>query len=84
MKNSSKIINVRVRPNSSRRLIEQKDGYFKVYVNKPAQDGRANQQLIKLLAEYMGVKKYQVRIVKGQNCRDKLIEIDGCGTGLRE
>lgn len=47
-----------------------------MYVNKPAEDGLANAQLIKILAEHLKVKKYQIKIIKGHKSRDKIIEVN--------
>ena len=70
------IFKVRVIPKASRNLFKKETDHLKVYLTKPAQDGLANSQLVGLLSEYFGVKKYQINIVKGQTSRDKLVEID--------
>ena len=70
------ILNIRVAPKASRNLVKKEKDCLKVYLTKPAQDGLANSQLIDLLSEYLKVKKYRVRIIKGDKSRDKLVEID--------
>lgn len=70
------ILKIRVSPKSSRSLIKEEADGLKAYLTKPAVDGLANTQLIELLAKYLGVKKYQLKIVKGDKSRDKLIEIN--------
>lgn len=70
------LLNVRVIPRSSRNLVKKNKDALRVYLTKPAQDGLANQQLIELLAEYLKIKKYRIKIIKGQKSRDKLVEID--------
>jgi len=72
-------LNIRVIPKASRNLVKQEQGFFKVYLTRPAQDGLANTQLIGLLAEHFKIKKYQVKIIKGEKSRDKLVEIDTFG-----
>jgi len=69
-------INIRVVPKASRNLVKRQNDNFKVYLTKPAQNGLANEQLIESLAEYFKIKKYQIKIIKGINCRDKLVEIN--------
>jgi uncharacterized protein YggU (UPF0235/DUF167 family) len=69
-------LKVRVVPRSSRNLIKEENGILKAYLTKPAQEGLANGQLIKLLAQHLGLKKYQLRIVAGLKSRDKIIETD--------
>lgn len=70
------ILSVRVSPRSSRNLVREENGIFKVYLTRPAQDGEANEQLIELLAGYLKVRKYRLRIVKGHKSRGKYVEID--------
>ena len=45
------------------------------------QDDLANMQLIEILADYLKIKKYQVKIIKGEKSRNKLVEIDAATTG---
>lgn len=49
--------------------------FYKVYVTVPPEDGKANKKVIELLAEYFKVSKSQVKIVKGEISRNKIIEI---------
>ncbi len=69
------IIGVRVIPKASRVAVTKESQGLKVYLTKPPHDGLANGQLIGALAEYFGVKKYQVKILKGETSRNKLVEI---------
>jgi len=69
------ILKIRVIPRASRNLIQKEQDYLKIHLTEPAQDGLANKQLIELLAEHLGVQKYKIRVAKGQNSRDKLIEV---------
>jgi hypothetical protein len=78
------ILNIRVIPKSSKNFIKKENNYFKVYLTKPAQDNLANKQLIELLAEYLNIKKYQIRIIKGEKSRDKLVKIDVCASPFKE
>jgi hypothetical protein len=70
------ILNVRVIPKSSRNLVKKEDHKLKVYLTRPATEGLANNQLIELLSAYLGIKKYQIKIVKGHKSRDKLVEVN--------
>jgi hypothetical protein len=70
------ILSVRVVPRSSRLLVKEEAGQLKVYLTKPSVDNLANEQLIVLLADYLKLKKYQLRIIRGQKSRSKLVEID--------
>jgi hypothetical protein len=70
------ILEVRVVPQAKRNLIKKENNLLKVYLTKPAHNGQANAQLIEFLSKQLKIKKYQVRIIKGETSRQKLIEID--------
>jgi uncharacterized protein YggU (UPF0235/DUF167 family) len=61
------------------KIVSNEQGGFKAYLTKPAHDGLANEQLVELLARYLDIKKYQVRIIKGLKARDKIVEITPAG-----
>lgn len=48
---------------------------FVVSVKEPPIQGRANEAIIRVLAEHFGVAKSQVRIVSGHTSRQKVVEI---------
>ncbi|MEH1949468.1 MAG: DUF167 domain-containing protein [Nostoc sp.] len=68
---------VKVKPNSKQqRIEEQPDGSLTVYLKSPPVDGKANEELIKLLADKFDVPKSHIRIKSGFSSRQKLMEID--------
>ena len=68
---------VKVKPNSKQQKIEeQADGSLTVYLKSPPVDGKANEELIKLLADKFDLPKSHIRIKLGLSSRQKLIEID--------
>ena len=69
------ILNVKVIPRASRNLVKEEPDALKVYLTKPAEGGLANKQLIEVLAEHLKVKKYQLKIIKGDTSHHKLIEV---------
>lgn len=46
-----------------------------VKVRQPPKEGRANQAVIKLLAQHFGVSQSKVRILSGLRSRNKVIEV---------
>jgi uncharacterized protein (TIGR00251 family) len=52
------------------------DGVLRARVTAPAVEGAANNALIKLIAEELGVLRSDVRIVAGATSRQKLIVVD--------
>ena len=72
-------LEVKVEPRSSqRRIAGIMDGQIiKVKLTAPPVDGSANEQLIEVIAEALGVKKSQVSIIKGHSSKRKTIEVRG-------
>lgn len=48
-----------------------------MYTNAPPVDGEANDEVIALLSKALKVPRSSITIVKGQNSRMKLIQIEG-------
>lgn len=68
---------VKVKPNSKRQKIEElADGSLIIHLKSPPVDGKANEELIKLLAKKFDVPKSYIRIRSGTTSRQKVIEID--------
>jgi hypothetical protein len=68
---------VKVKPNSKiQKIEEQPDGSLSVRLKSPPVDGKANEELIKLLAEKFDVPKSHITIKSGLSSRQKLVEID--------
>ena len=70
-------INVRVIPRSSKNLIEWEEGGLKVRLTAPPIDWAANDALIALLAQCLGLHKRDIQIVHGTTGRHKIVEITG-------
>jgi len=73
------MIEVKVEPRSSRRQISgiMDNDILKVKLTAPPVDGSANEQLIELISETTGVRKSQIKIVRGLSSKRKLVEITG-------
>lgn len=70
-------IQVKVKPNARQSSLEpQEDGSWLALLKSPPVDGKANQELIALVAGQFSVRKAQVRIKAGASGRSKLVEID--------
>src|ERR1700687_1288811 len=68
---------VKVQPSAARSAIMASvSGGLKVRIAAPAVDNRANDMLIGLLAESLGVGRSSVVILRGQASRNKLIGIN--------
>ena len=53
------------------------DGVLKARVTAPAVEGAANNALVRLLSDELGVSRRDVRIVAGASSREKLVVVDG-------
>jgi uncharacterized protein (TIGR00251 family) len=70
---------VRVVPRAScSELAGFQDNALKIRITAPPVDGKANEECIRTIADFFGVKRRQVTIVAGQLSRTKVIAITGC------
>jgi len=69
-------IQVKVKPNSKTEELSQEGDSFIVKVKEPPKEGKANQAVIKLLAEHFGVPQSQIKILSGFRSKDKVVEVD--------
>lgn len=70
-------IHLRVLPRSSKNEVVglMADGTLKVKLTAPPVDGKANDALIKLLADYFDKPKNKIKIASGTTSKNKTIEI---------
>lgn len=67
---------VHVRPGAREQKVEKIDeGPYKVWVKAVPDKGKANAEMVELLAEYFHVPKSAVQIVIGKTAREKLVEV---------
>jgi uncharacterized protein (TIGR00251 family) len=77
---SCRIINVRVTPRSSRPRIEEAlNGSFRVYLKSAPVKGKANSELIVMMADYLGVPKNSIAMIRGSCSRDKILKVQENG-----
>lgn len=68
-------ITVRVIPRSRRNVIEWDGGVLKVRLTAPPVDGAANEALLDLLAEKLGMPRRALSIIQGATSRQKVVEL---------
>jgi len=69
-------LEIKVFPKSKeRKVIRNEKNSFQVRVQQAAENNKANQEAIKALADYLGVAKSQIRIIRGQKSRVKIVEV---------
>ena len=73
---SSATIKVRVQPKASKNEVLGYQGdTLRLRVTAPPEGGKANEEVISLLAEALGVAKSQISILQGYASRNKLVAV---------
>lgn len=72
-----RVIKVRAKPGSRETAVEQlEDGSFLVKLRAQPIDGKANAELIALLANHFKVSRASVKVKSGAGARIKLVSIE--------
>ena len=69
-------IKIKVIPSSSKSEVKDEGDLIKVHLTSPPLEGRANKELIGVLAKYFKVKKSQIEILRGAKNREKIIRVN--------
>jgi uncharacterized protein (TIGR00251 family) len=71
-------LRLKVTPSASRDAVVGWQGdVLRVRVRAPAQRGKANDAVLRLLATALGVGRRRLRIVRGETSRQKVVSVDG-------
>lgn len=71
-------LRLRVAPGARRsRVVGRHGDAWKVRVTAPPERGRANEEVVELLARSLDVARPDVRVVAGVTSRDKVVELSG-------
>ena len=85
MGDTSTRLRLRVTPGAGRSGIVGRHGdAWKVRVTAPPEDGRANEAVLRLLADALSLPRRSVSLVSGHTGRDKIVALDGVGPALIE
>ena len=73
-------LTLRVAPGARRgAVVGRRGGIWKIRVAAPPEGGRANDALVRLLADTLAVPRRHVEIVSGHSSRDKIVALAGIG-----
>jgi len=73
-------LRLRVSPGAARAGVVGRHGEgWKVRVAAPPEGGRANEAVVRLLAETLSLPREAVTLVSGHGARDKVVELSGLG-----
>lgn len=72
----SLVIEIKVVPRSGKsQLILDKSGILKCFLKAAPKKGKANKEVIEVVAKFIEIRKGEIEIVSGFNCRKKLLKI---------
>jgi uncharacterized protein YggU (UPF0235/DUF167 family) len=78
-------VRLRVSPGAGRAAIVGRYGDgWKVRVTAAPENGRANDAVLRLLADALSLPRESLTLVSGHSGRDKIVELTGLGPGLIE
>jgi uncharacterized protein YggU (UPF0235/DUF167 family) len=78
-------LRVRVSPGGSRTAVVGRQGdAWKVRVAEAPERGRANEAVLRLLADTLALPRAAVTLVSGHGGREKIVELTGVGPALIE
>ncbi len=67
---------IKIIPKSSQtEIIEQKDNFLKIKLKAIPEKGKANAELIKFLAKHFKTAKSNIKIIKGETGKNKIVAI---------
>lgn len=71
------LITIFVKPNSKRIYVKQIDPLtFEVAITSKPEKGKANKEIIEILADYFQIRKNKIQIIKGHKSRKKIVQIE--------
>ena len=71
------LLRVKVKPSSKKEEVKKiSESEYEVKVSAPPEGGKANERLREILADFFGVPKVRVKILRGHTSRIKLVEIE--------
>ncbi len=68
-------ISIKVNTKTKKRGVEKEKNVFLVSVKSPPTNGKANEEIIKVLAKHFNKSLSQVKIVSGLKSKNKIVEI---------
>jgi uncharacterized protein YggU (UPF0235/DUF167 family) len=79
-------LRLRVSPGSGRAaaIVGRHGDAWKVSITEAPEHGRANDAVVRLLANVLALPRDAVAIVSGHNAREKIVELTGVGPALIE
>ena len=69
------LLYVKVKPHQRLDKVEKTEDGWQIRIQAPAVDGKANEHLIRYLAEILGISRSKIELKKGQTSKLKCLDI---------
>ena len=71
------MLEIKVIPGSGKQILElDRTGRLKCFLKSPAEKGKANKELIKLLSKKLSMPQKDITIIRGAAARNKVVKVD--------
>jgi len=70
-------IKVKVIPKSKHKALKYEDDTLKIWLSSAPEGGKANAELVRILAKLLKIPKSSITIIKGLSTRNKIVDIEG-------
>ncbi len=71
------IVSVRVIPKSGRIQLKFEGDTLKIWLKSAPEDGKANDELVRILAKKLEIPRTEIKILRGFSSRNKRVDITG-------
>jgi len=68
-------LRLRVVPRSSKSSLSISQGKLKAHLQSPPLGGRANEELVRLIASLFGLRRADVTVIRGLKSREKVVDL---------
>ncbi|MCK5306071.1 MAG: DUF167 domain-containing protein [Candidatus Omnitrophica bacterium] len=66
-------VQVKVVANAAKNMVKSEGDYLKVYVGAQREKGKANKEVVRVLAEHFKISKSDIEIVSGETTNKKTV-----------
>jgi len=70
-------LQVKVIPKSGRSALKFEGNLLKVWLKAAPEDGKANDELVRILADKLGIARSEIEMIRGFSSKNKLVDISG-------
>lgn len=71
------LISIKVIPKSGRSELKFEGNVLKVWLKSAPEDGKANDELVRILAKTFDLARSEIKIVRGKSTKNKTVDITG-------